>query len=153
MPAHEINAAAAGTWTLGDLTVNRIGFGAKRLTGSAALDLGTASDRDRVIGVLRRAIELGVNHIDTAAFYPTYARAQQAMHDFTPLSWANELINRALAPYPDDLVITTKVGPADGGPARPDQLRGQVEESFQCLYDYLNQSSHHERQFERRRGR
>jgi len=67
MPAHEINAAAAGTWTLGDLTVNRIGFGAKRLTGSAAFDLGTASDRDRVIGLLRRAIELGVNHIDDLA--------------------------------------------------------------------------------------
>jgi pyridoxine 4-dehydrogenase len=129
------NAAAAGTWLLGDLTVNRIGFGAKRLTGSGAFDLGTASDRDRVIGVLRRAIELGVNHIDTAAFYPTYARAEPVMD----LRWANELINRALAPYPDDLVIATKVGPGHDlfGEwqvlARPDQLRGQVEENLREL--------------------
>jgi len=133
MPTSEINAAAAGTWTLGDLTVNRIGFGAKRLAGGAAFDLGSASDRDRVIGVLRRAVELGVNHIDTAAFYPTYARDQQAMHDFTPLNWANELISRALAPYPGDLVIATKVGPAHDGLARPDQLRGQVEENLRRL--------------------
>jgi aryl-alcohol dehydrogenase-like predicted oxidoreductase len=132
MPAHEINAAASGNWTLGDLTVNRIGFGAKRLPGSTAFDLGNASDRDRVIGLLRRAIDLGVNHLDTAAFYPTYAQAQ-AIHDFTPLNWANELINQALAPYPDDLVIATKVGPVPGGLARPDQLRGHVEENLRQL--------------------
>ena len=99
------NAAAAGTWKLGDLTVNRLGFGAMRLTGSAAFDLGTPSDRERSISVLRRAVELGVNHIDTAAFY------------FSSLRSANELINSALAPYPDDLVIATKVG------ARPGSLR------------------------------
>ncbi|OKI74158.1 oxidoreductase [Micromonospora sp. CB01531] len=127
MPTEKITAAAAGTWTLGDLTVNRIGFGAMRLTGSAAFNLGTPSDRDRVIGVLRRAVELGVNHIDTAAFY------------FSSLRSANELINRALAPYPDDLVVTTKVGPGrdpsgDWLPlARPDQLRGQVEENLRQL--------------------
>ncbi|MFE9204607.1 oxidoreductase [Micromonospora sp. NPDC007230] len=127
MPTGKITAAAAGTWTLGDLTVNRIGFGAMRLTGSAAFNLGTPSDRDRVIGVLRRAVELGVNHIDTAAFY------------FSSLRSANELINRALAPYPDDLVITTKVGPGrdpsgDWLPlARPNQLRGQVEENLRQL--------------------
>ncbi|WP_076473388.1 oxidoreductase [Micromonospora avicenniae] len=128
MPTHEITAASAGTWTLGDMTVNRIGFGAMRLTGGAAFDSGgTPSDRDRVIGVLRRAVELGVNHIDTAAFY------------FSRLRSANELINRALAPYPDDLVIATKVGPGrdpsgDWLPlARPDQLRGQVEENLRQL--------------------
>jgi pyridoxine 4-dehydrogenase len=77
--------------------------------------------------VLRRAVELGVNHIDTAAFY------------FSPLRSANELINTALAPYPDDLVITTKVGPGrdpSGGwlPwATPEQLRGQVEENLRQL--------------------
>ncbi|SIR87036.1 Predicted oxidoreductase [Micromonospora avicenniae] len=110
------------------MTVNRIGFGAMRLTGGAAFDSGgTPSDRDRVIGVLRRAVELGVNHIDTAAFY------------FSRLRSANELINRALAPYPDDLVIATKVGPGrdpsgDWLPlARPDQLRGQVEENLRQL--------------------
>lgn len=119
-------AAAAGTWKLGDLTVNRLGFGAMRLTGSAAFDLGTPSDRGRSITVLRRAIELGVNHIDTAAFY------------FSSLRSANELINRALAPYPDDLVIATKVWPARDPSgawwwATPDQLRGQVEENLRQL--------------------
>ncbi len=83
-----VTAAAAGTWQLGDLTVNRLGFGAMRLTGGAASGRGTPGDRDRSISTLRRAVELGVNHIDTAAFY------------FSPLRSANELINRALAPYP-----------------------------------------------------
>jgi pyridoxine 4-dehydrogenase len=120
-------AAAAGTWKLGDMVVNRLGFGAMRLTGSAAFDLGAPSDRDQSIRVLRRAVELGVNHIDTAAFY------------FSPLRSANELINTALAPYPDDLVIATKVGPGRDPSgawldwARPDQLRGQVEENLRQL--------------------
>ncbi|MFI8433501.1 aldo/keto reductase [Streptomyces sp. NPDC079020] len=116
-------AAASGTWKLGDLSVNRIGYGAMRLTENAD---GTPSDRDRALAVLRRALELGVNHIDTAAFY------------FSPLRSANELINRALAPYPDDLVITTKVGPGRDTWgvwhwARPEQLRGQVEENLRQL--------------------
>jgi pyridoxine 4-dehydrogenase len=124
-----ITAAAAGTWTLGDLTVNRMGFGAMRLTSDAD---GTPSDRGRAIAVLRRAVELGVNHIDTAAFY------------FSPLRSANELINRALAPYPDDLVITTKVWPGrdpsgEWAWASPGQLRGQVEENLRQLgRDYLD---------------
>ena len=123
MAPETINAAAAGTWRLGDLTVNRIGFGAMRLTMNSD---GTPSDRDRAIAVLRRAVELGVNHIDTAAFY------------FSALRSANELINRALAPYPDDLVITTKVWPGrdasgDWFPATPQQLRGQVEENLRQL--------------------
>ncbi|KAB8181938.1 aldo/keto reductase [Microbispora catharanthi] len=127
MSTETISAAAAGTWKLGDLTVNRMGFGAMRLTGSAAFDLGTPSDRERSIAVLRRAVDLGVNHIDTAAFY------------FSRLRSANELINRALAPYPDDLVIATKVGPGRDPSgewlplARPDQLRGQVEENLRQL--------------------
>jgi pyridoxine 4-dehydrogenase len=122
-----ITAAAAGTWTLGDLTVNRLGFGAMRLTGSAAFDLGIPSNRERSIAVLRQAVELGVNHIDTAAFY------------FSSLRSANELINTALAPYPGDLVITTKVGPGRDPrgewlpPAPPEQLRGQVEENLRQL--------------------
>lgn len=104
MTSQTITAAASGTWTLGDVEINRIGFGAMRLTqqGEAFADDAVASDRGRAIGVLRRAVELGVNHIDTAAFY------------FSPLRSANELINRALAPYPEDLVITTKVGPGRG---------------------------------------
>ena len=68
------------------------GFGAMRLTGSLPFGGGAPSDRARSLAVLRRAVELGVNHIDTAAFY------------FSPLRAANELINAALAPYRDDLV-------------------------------------------------
>ena len=129
MASAQITAAAAGTWTLGDLTVNRMGFGAMRLpqTGRALIADATPGDRDRAIAVLRRAVELGVNHIDTAAFY------------FSPLRAANELINTALAPYPDGLVIVTKVGPGRDPSgewlpaARPDQLRGQVEENQRQL--------------------
>ncbi|MEU7729960.1 aldo/keto reductase [Streptomyces sp. NPDC040724] len=123
MTPETITAAAAGTWRLGDLTVNRVGFGAMRLTHLAD---GSPSDRERATGVLRRAVELGVNHVDTASFY------------FSPLRSANELINRALAPYADDLVITTKVGPGRDAAgqwwwAEPGQLRAQVEENLRQL--------------------
>ncbi|WP_329460176.1 oxidoreductase [Streptomyces sp. NBC_01497] len=127
MTSDGATAEAAGTWLLGDLGVNRMGFGAMRLTGSAAFHEGTPGDRGRAIDVLRAAVGRGVNHIDTAAFY------------FSRLRSANELINSALAPYPDDLVIVTKVGPARdasgawAAPARPDQLRGQVEENLRQL--------------------
>ncbi|MFF5483224.1 aldo/keto reductase [Streptomyces sp. NPDC012935] len=127
MTSETITAHAAGTWKLGDLSVRRVGFGAMRLTGSAAFHHGTPSDRGRSIAVLRKAVELGVDHIDTAAFY------------FSALRAANELINSALAPYPDDLVIATKVGPFRdctgewGTSARPDQLRGHVEENLRQL--------------------
>ena len=123
------DAAAAGTWRLGDLEVNRMGFGAMRLpqTGRPLIPDAVPRDRDQAIAVLRRAVGLGVNHIDTAAFY------------FSPLRSANELINAALNPYPDGLVIATKVGPARDPSgrwteaARPDQLRGQVEENLRQL--------------------
>lgn len=119
-------AASAGTWRLGDLTVNRVGFGAMRLTGTTPFTGGVPCDRQQSIDVLRRAIELGVNHIDTAAFYFSATRS------------ANELINRALAPYPEDLVITTKVWPGRDPSgawwwAAPEQLRGQVEENLRQL--------------------
>ncbi|MEU6171283.1 oxidoreductase [Streptantibioticus parmotrematis] len=129
MTSQTITAAASGTWTLGDLTVNRIGFGAMRLpqTGTALVTDAVPRDRDQAIAVLRRAVELGVNHIDTAAFY------------FSALRSANELINRALSPYPDDLVVATKVGqPRDPSGAwlphaGPEQLRGLVEENLRQL--------------------
>ncbi|MFD3523257.1 aldo/keto reductase [Streptomyces sp. NPDC058653] len=120
-------ATAAGTWRLRDLTVNRVGFGAMRLTGGIPFGPGGGrSDRARSVEVLRRAVEVGVNHIDTAAFY------------FSPTRSANELINTALSPYPDDLVITTKVWPARDPAgewwwAGPEQLRGQVEENLRQL--------------------
>jgi aryl-alcohol dehydrogenase-like predicted oxidoreductase len=117
------------TWRLGDLIVNRIGFGAMRLPQQGAAFDPKAKPRDRAkaIEVLRHAVELGVNHIDTAAFYFSATRS------------ANELINTALAPYPDDLVIVTKVGPSRTPQgewlplATPDQLRGQVEENLRQL--------------------
>jgi len=129
MASQTINAAASGTWKLGDRIVNRIGFGTMRLTqhGEAFAPDAVPRDRDQAIKVLRRAVELGVNHIDTAAFY------------FSPLRSANELINRALAPYPDDLVIATKVGPGRDPAgawlphATPGQLRGQVEQNLRQL--------------------
>jgi aryl-alcohol dehydrogenase-like predicted oxidoreductase len=127
--AGPVGAAASGIWTLGDLPVHRIGFGAMRLpqTGEAFAAGAVPRDRDQAIRVLRTAVDLGVNHIDTAAFY------------FSPLRSANELINSALAPYPDDLVITTKVGPGRDLSGRflphatPGQLRGQVEENLRQL--------------------
>jgi pyridoxine 4-dehydrogenase len=111
------------------MQVNRIGFGAMRLpqTGAAFAPGSPPRDRGQAIAVLRKAIELGVNHIDTASFY------------FSSLRSANELINSALAPYPDDLVIATKVGPSRDPagqwrpPATPADLRGQVEENLRQL--------------------
>jgi aryl-alcohol dehydrogenase-like predicted oxidoreductase len=118
--AASTHAAAPGTWNLGDLTVGRIGLGAMRLPGEGQ------ADRDRAIAVLRRAVELGVDHIDTASFY------------FSAAHSANELINSALSPYPADLLIATKVGPGrdpsgDWYSASPGQLRGQVEENLRQL--------------------
>ncbi|MBB4911808.1 oxidoreductase [Actinophytocola algeriensis] len=119
-----INANAAGTWQLGDRTVNRMGFGAMRLPMTSD---GGPRDREQSIAVLRRAVELGVNHIDTAAFY------------FLGGLSSNELIHSALAPYPDDLVITTKVGPGRDEAGNflhvsdKDALRGQVEQNLREL--------------------
>ncbi|GAA2787006.1 oxidoreductase [Saccharopolyspora taberi] len=109
----------------GELTINRLGFGAMRLAmGTFA---GPARDPGTGIAVLRRAVELGVNHIDTAGFYGRDS------------VWANELIRTALTPYRDDLVIATKVGPLPGpdgvpsGQATADQLRGLVEADLRGL--------------------
>ncbi|MGH3987788.1 MAG: aldo/keto reductase [Pseudonocardiaceae bacterium] len=119
-----LDASAAGTWTLGDRTVNRVGLGAMRLTGTAAFDIGGRRDRDTSIAVLRRAVELGV---DTAAFY------------FSPWLSANQLIHAALAPYDDHLTLVTKVGPGRDPSgewmtwAGPEQLRGQVEQNLREL--------------------
>ncbi|WP_328943357.1 aldo/keto reductase [Streptomyces sp. NBC_00250] len=130
-PTPTTPASAAGTWALGDLTVRRVGFGAMRLPqrGEALVEQAVPRDRDEAIAVLRKAVDLGVNHIDTAAFY------------FSPLRSANELISSALGgPYPDDLVIATKVGPcrdASGAWSEhartPAALRGQVEENLRQL--------------------
>ncbi|MEU4878553.1 aldo/keto reductase [Streptomyces sp. NPDC021608] len=122
-------AAAAGTWKLGDLEVNRVGYGAMRLTGNGMMGNsdGTPIDREAAVRLLHSAFEQGVNHIDTAAFY------------FSPLRSANELINRALASWRGDVIVATKVGPGREpsgewlSMARPEQLRGQVEENLRQL--------------------
>ncbi|HET6988773.1 MAG TPA: oxidoreductase [Kribbella sp.] len=122
-------ASAAGTWKLGDVTVNRMGFGAMRITANP--------DRSVAIRVLRRAVELGVNHIDTAAFYASPGGTLGVGDG--PVRYANELIREALAPYPDGLVITTKVGPGQD-PERgfyqattAAELRTQVETNLRQL--------------------
>jgi aryl-alcohol dehydrogenase-like predicted oxidoreductase len=119
-------AGASGTFLIGgDLPVVRLGFGAMRL--AAGTFAGPARDPGDGIAVLRRAIELGVNHIDTAGFY----RRGDVR--------ANDLIRQALAPYQEDLVIATKVGPMagpDGSPrlqASPGELRGLVEDDLREL--------------------
>jgi aryl-alcohol dehydrogenase-like predicted oxidoreductase len=119
-----ITAGAAGTWTLGDRTVRRMGFGSMRITANP--------DHELAVNVLRRAVELGVDHIDTAAFYVSPGGTLGV--GTGPARYATELIRAAFAPYPDDLVITTKVGPGEDGEATtPEQLRRQVEENLRRL--------------------
>jgi pyridoxine 4-dehydrogenase len=112
-----------GSSILAGCPVARIGYGAMQLPGPGVL--GPPRDRARALAVLRRAVELGVNHIDTAQYYGPNV--------------ANELIHDALHPYPDDLVLVTKVG-ADrdrrGGwisAQRPRELRAGVEANLRTL--------------------
>ena len=119
-----VGAAGAGTITIGgDLTVNRLGFGAMRITGRGIW--GDPPDREAAKAVLRRAVELGVNFIDTADSYGPEV--------------SEELIAEALHPYPDDLVIATKGGLERPGPdqwtpnGRPEHLRKACEGSLRRL--------------------
>jgi pyridoxine 4-dehydrogenase len=118
------SAAAAGTIDIGgDLTVNRLGFGAMRITGKGIW--GEPESRDAAIATLRRVVELGVNFIDTADSYGP---------DVSEI-----LIAEALHPYPDDLVIATKGGQLRAGPnqwapdLRPEHLREVCEGSLRRL--------------------
>lgn len=119
----------AGRWKLGDTFVNRMGFGSMRLTVRA--------DRERAVRVLRRAVELGVDHIDTAAFY--FSPGGILDGEPGPVRYATALIREALTPYPEGLMIVTKVGPdplAEGGwgeAITAEQLRRQVEENLRRL--------------------
>ncbi|MFF8798641.1 MULTISPECIES: aldo/keto reductase family oxidoreductase [unclassified Methylobacterium] len=88
----------AGAYTLGDRTVRRLGYGAMQLAGPHAF--GPPRDRERALAVLRAAVAGGVNHIDTSDFYGPHV--------------TNQLIREALQPYPDDLVIVTKIGAVRG---------------------------------------
>jgi aryl-alcohol dehydrogenase-like predicted oxidoreductase len=111
------------TYSIGSYTVGRVGFGAMQLPGPGAF--GPPRDHDQAIAVLRRAIELGINHIDTAQFYGPNV--------------SNELIREALHPYPADLALVSKVGARrdDTGawlPAQePDELRASIEENLRTL--------------------
>ena len=117
-------AAAAGTITIGgEHVVNRLGFGAMRITGAGIW--GPPRDHDGAVAVLRRAVDLGVNFIDTADSYGPEV--------------SEELIAEALAPYPADLVIATKGGLTRPGPGdwrpdgRPKHLREALEGSLARL--------------------
>lgn len=118
MSNQNISAANSGTFKLGgDLPIHRLGYGAMQLTGKGIW--GDPRDPEEAVRVLQRAVELGVNFIDTADSYGPFV--------------ANKLIKKALHPYRDDLVIATKVGLTRSGPddwrpvGRPEYLRQQVE--------------------------
>ena len=121
--ARNATAKSAGTVTLGELTVRRLGFGAMRLTGAGVW--GPPKDRAGALAVLRRAVELGVDFIDTADSYGPEI--------------SEDLIAEALSPYPKNVVIATKGGWIRPGPglwshdATPDHLRKAVEGSLKRL--------------------
>ena len=130
MTAELLPAQRAGTFGLGgDLTINRLGYGTMQLPGPGIW--GPPRDHDEAIGVLRRAVELGVNFIDTADSYGPYV--------------AEELIREALYPYPEGLVIATKAGLTRFGPisgsgpsqwppvGRPEYLRQEAEMSLRRM--------------------
>ncbi|MBK1623234.1 aldo/keto reductase family oxidoreductase [Afifella marina] len=117
------NIDKAGTFKLGSHTVKRLGYGAMQLAGPGVF--GPPKDRDAAVAVLRRAVEAGVDHIDTSDFYGPHV--------------TNEIIREALHPYPDDLVIVTKIGARrdDKGnwlPAfAPEELRQAVHDNLKNL--------------------
>jgi len=116
-------AERSGQYQLGDLTVNRIGYGAMQLAGPHVM--GPPKDRDAAVAVLRRAVELGVDHIDTSDYYGPHV--------------TNEIIREALHPYPDGLTLVTKVGarrtPEGEWPEAltPDELRRAVHDNLDHL--------------------
>jgi pyridoxine 4-dehydrogenase len=125
--AHRMNTPSAslsgGTWALGDLTVTRFGYGAMQLAGPGVM--GPPADHDSALAVLREAVDLGITHIDTSNAYGPRV--------------TNQLIRKALHPYPESLHIVTKVGATrdqQGGwpPARqPEDLRRSVYENLETL--------------------
>jgi pyridoxine 4-dehydrogenase len=124
MNTKELSASVAGNLSLGgEISVHRLGFGTMRLTGEGIW--GPPKDRHKALAVLRRAVELGVNFIDTADSYGPHV--------------SEELIAEALYPYPEGLVIATKGGWNRPGPnqwthdASPDHLRKAVEGSLKRL--------------------
>jgi aryl-alcohol dehydrogenase-like predicted oxidoreductase len=116
-------AEKSGTYALGDRSVNRLGYGAMQLAGPHVM--GPPADRDAAIAVLRRAVELGVDHIDTSDYYGPHV--------------TNEIIREALHPYSDELTIVTKIGarrtPDGHWPEAlaPDELRSAVRDNLDHL--------------------
>ncbi|BEL09384.1 oxidoreductase [Actinoplanes sichuanensis] len=129
MTVERIDASVAGQWRLGDRVVNRMGFGSMRLT--------VRDDRELAVRVLRRAVELGVDHIDTAAFY--FSPGGILDGEAGAVRYAAELIRDGLRPYPQGLFIATKVGPdrlpdgSWGEAVTAERLRHQVEENLRRL--------------------
>lgn len=137
MPIATPQSAGAGTFTIGEKTVSRLGFGTMRLTGFGVW--GEPDDRAECIRVLRRAVELGVQLFDTADSYGPHV--------------SEEIIRQAIHPYPDDVLVATKAGLARSGPdavrtpdgiqqlgmqawqplGRPEYLRQQAEMSLRRL--------------------
>ena len=113
----------ANTFPLGPFTVHRVGYGAMQLPGPGVF--GPPRDHDQAIAVLRRAVELGVDHIDTAQFYGPNV--------------ANELIREALHPYPENLALVSKVGARRNekgewtAAQEPDDLRADIEQNLATL--------------------
>jgi aryl-alcohol dehydrogenase-like predicted oxidoreductase len=110
----------AGTFAFGDRDVRRMGYGAMQLAGPHVL--GPPRDRSGAIAVLRRAVEAGVNHIDTSDYYGPFV--------------VNEIIREALYPYPDDLALVSKIGAVrgDGGSWLPAMSKEQLT---QAVHDNL----------------
>ncbi|QOV70898.1 oxidoreductase [Citrobacter sp. BDA59-3] len=123
MKKNENGIGNAGQFLLGDRLVNRVGYGAMQLAGPGVF--GPPRDHDAALAVLREAVAAGVNHIDTSDFYGPHV--------------VNKLIHEALAPYPQELTIVTKVGALRGedgswNPAlEPHQLRAAVESNLRNL--------------------
>lgn len=119
----KINAAAAGTFTLGDITINRLGYGAMRITGEGIW--GPPKDKAEAIRVLKTTQDLGINFIDTADSYGPYV--------------SEELIAEALHPYPKGLLIATKGGLERTGPGEwpvnghPEHLEEALKGSLKRL--------------------
>src|SRR3954447_193255 len=116
-------AEKSGQFQLGDRSVHRMGYGAMQLAGPHVM--GPPADRAGAVAVLRRAVELGINHIDTSDYYGPHV--------------TNEIIREALHPYPEDLVLVTKVGarrtPDGHWPEAlsPDELRQAVQDNLDHL--------------------
>ena len=113
----------AGTFRLGDADVNRLGYGAMQLAGPGAF--GPPRDREQAVAILREAVASGVNHIDTSDYYGPHV--------------VNEIIREALSPYPDDLVLVTKLGARRGEDAswlpwnKPDELAQGLRDNLHNL--------------------